>query len=294
MSAKYACIARHRAEFPVRLMCRVLAVSPAGFYAAQQRRPSARAQADEALRVQVAATHAASRQRYGAPRVHHALVQQGTPVGRHRVARLMREDGLQARPRRRFVVTTDSVHAEPIAPNHLARGFAVGGAPDRVWVADATYVPTAEGWLFLAVVLDLATRRVVGWAAGPTLDAGLCGMALTRAVVARQPAPGLVHHSDRGSTYAAGAYQAQLHALEAVASMSRTGDCWDNAVAESFFATLEWELLAGARLRTRAAAGEALVEFIDRWYNLERLHSSLGYRSPMQYERFLQDQAAAA
>lgn len=294
MSAKYACIAQHRTEFPVVLMCRVLRVSRAGFYAAQQRPPSARAQADAALRVQVVAAHAASRGRYGAPRVHQALVQQGTRVGRHRVARLMQAAGVQARPRRRFVTTTHSAHGEPIAPNHLARGFAVGGRPDRVWVADATYLPTGEGWLFLAVVLDLATRRAVGWATGPTLDTALCATALARAVAARQPAPGLLHHSDRGSTYASGAYQAQLHALGAVPSMSRTGDCWDNAVAESFFATLEWELLAGVRFRTRAAATHALPEFIDRWYNLDRFHSSLGYRSPMQYERFLQDQAAAA
>ena len=294
MSAKYACIAQYRTEYPVCLMCRVLAVSRAGFYAAQARGLSARAQADERDRLAVRATFAAKHARYGAPRVHRALAQAGTPVSLHRVARLMHEDGLQARRPRAFVRTTDSAHADPIAPNRLDRAFAVGPVPNRVWIGDITYVPTDEGWLYLAVLLDLASRRVVGWAVAPAITAVLVRTALARAVVTRQPGAGLLHHSDRGSQYASGAYQAQLQAIGARPSMSRAGNCWDNAVAESFFATLEWELLAMTRFPTRGAAARALTEFIEGWYNRERLHSSLGYRSPVQYEQFLQDQATAA
>ena len=294
MSAKYACIAEHRGAFPVRLMCRVLAVSPAGFYAAQGRPPSARTVADARLRVHVRAVHATSRGTYGAPRVTHALQHAGVPVGRHRVARLMQADGLAARPRRRFVATTQSAHADPIAPNQLRRAFTVGGAVDRVWVADATYVPTAEGWLYLTVVLDLASRRVVGWAAGAALTTALMHTAFQRAVATRQPSPGLIHHSDRGSQYASQAYQAALRHVGAITSMSRAGDCWDNAVAESFFATLEWELLQPRRLTSRAETTRALAAYIDGWYNLDRLHSSLGYRSPQEFERFLHDQARVA
>jgi len=291
---KYACIAQYRPEYPLGLMCRVLGVSRSGFFKAQRRGPSARALADERDRLLVRAAYAASHGRYGAPRVCEALAQAGTPVSLQRVARLMREDGLQARVPKPFVCTTDSRHAEPIAPNRLERAFAVGGVPDRVWVGDITYVPTDEGWLYLAVLLDLATRRAVGWAVSSSIDTELVSTAFARAVVARRPAPGLIHHSDRGSQYASAAYQAQLNAIGALPSMSHAGDCWDNAVAESFFSTLEWELLMGSRFPTFASAQRALTEFIDGWYNRVRLHSSLGYRSPMQYERFLQDQARAA
>ena len=287
MSAKYACIAPYRPAYPVRLMCRVLDVSRAGFYAAQHRPPSARARADAQLRVRVRAVYAESRGTYGAIRVHETLVAQGARVGRHRVARLMQEDDLAGRTRGRFVTTTDSAHADPIAPNRLARAFAPGGPTDRVWVGDATFVPTDEGWVYLVALLDLASRRVVGWSAGPSLTTALTSEALARAIATRQPAPGLLHHSDRGSPYASQAYQAQLQAIGAVPSMSRAGDCWDNAVAESFFATLEWELLRRERFATRPAAYRALANYIDGWYNRVRLHSSLGYRSPMQYERFL-------
>lgn len=284
---KYASIARHRSEFPVRLMCRVLAVSPAGFYAAQRRGPSPRVQRDQALRLKVRAVHARSRRRYGAPRVHAELRAQGEAVAKKRVARLMREEGLVGRRPRRWVRTTDSAHAQPVASNVLDRRFGVDQVPgpDRVWVSDLTYIPTREGWLFLAIVLELASRRVVGWAMRETLDAELALAALRMALADRRPGPGLLHHSDRGSQYACGEYRALLAAHGLVASMSKRGDCWDNAVAESFFATLETELIREADWPTRAAARQAIFSYIETWYNRERRHSSLGYRSPVEYER---------
>lgn len=270
----------------MRLMCRVLSVSPSGFYAAQRRVPSPRARRDEALRLKVRAAHTKSRRRYGAPRVHAELQAQGEQVGKKRVARLMREDGLVARRRRRFVRTTDSRHSNPIAPNLLDRQFGIEqvAGPNRVWVSDLTYVPTREGWLFLATVLDLASRRVVGWAMRETLEAELALAALRMALADRRPAPGLVHHSDRGSQYACSDYRALLDAHGLVASMSKKADCWDNAVAESFFASLETELILESDWFTRDAARQAIFEYIEAWYNRERRHSSLGYRSPVQYE----------
>jgi transposase InsO family protein len=267
-------------------MCRVLAVSPAGFYAAQRRSSSARVQRDQVLRLQVRAAHTKSRRTYGAPRIHAELRAQG-PVAKKRVARLMREDGLVGRRPRRWVRTTDSRHAQPVAPNVLDRRFGVDQVPgpDRVWVSDLTYVPTREGWLFLAIVLELASRRVVGWAMRETLDADLALAALRMALADRRPAPGLLHHSDRGSQYACREYRALLAAHGMVASMSKKGDCWDNAVAESFFATLETELISDAAWRTRDAARQAIFAYIETWYNRKRRHSSLGYRSPEQYER---------
>jgi len=293
---KYACIARHRGEFPVRLMCRVLAVSPAGFYAAQRRWRSARAERDQALRLKVRVVHAQSRRRYGAPRVHAELRAQGERVAKKHVARLMREDGLAGRRPRRWMRTTDSAHAQPVAPNVLARRFGVDQVPgpDRVWVSDLTYIPTREGWVFLAIVLELASRRVVGWAMRETLDAELALAALRMALATRRPAPGLVHHSDRGSQYASADYQALLTAHRVVASMSKRGDCWDNAVAESFFATLETELLLEADWPTREAARQEIFAYIETWYNRERRHSSLGYRSPVAYERDVLAQRHAA
>jgi len=292
---KYACIARHRGEFPVRLMCRVLGVSSSGFYAAQQRPPSARARRDEELRPHIHGAFARSRRRYGAPRIHVDLQEADERVGRKRVARLMREDGLVARSRRRWVQTTDSAHAGPIAPNRLDRQFAVDqvAGPDQVWVSDLTYVPTRAGWLFLAVILDLATRRVVGWAMGATLEATLPLAALQMALTTRRPGAGLLHHSDRGSQYASTDYQALLTAHGLVASMSRKGNCWDNAVAESFFATLELELIQGADWVTRDEARREIFEFIEVWYNRQRRHSSLGYRSPAQYEAALASKVPA-
>jgi transposase InsO family protein len=267
-------------------MCRLLGVSASGFYAAQWRRPSAHAVRDEQLLLAIRTAHRQSRQRYGAPRVRADLVAQGDRVSTKRVARLMRTDGLRGRRRRRVVHTTDSAHAAPVAPNTLARQFAVAATPacDRVWVGDITYLPTPEGWLYLAVLLDLASRRVVGWALDTTLDQTLPLAALRMALGQRQPAPGLLHHSDRGVQYASAGYRAWLAAHGVAVSMSRRGDCWDNAVVESFFATLKVELVHEATWPSRAAARREIFEFIEVWYNRQRRHSSLGFRTPVAYE----------
>jgi putative transposase len=283
---RYACIAQHRDSYPLTLMCRVLTVARSGFYAWCRRRPSARTQTDARLRVQIRAIHAASHRRYGRPRIHQELRAQGTWVSAKRVGRLLRAEGLRGKRARRYVVTTDSVAASGRLPNRLGRQFAIGQVPgrDRVWVADATACWTGEGWLYLAVVLDLGSRRVVGWAAGATLDQGLTSIALHRAVTLRQPAPGLLHHSDQGRVYLGGAYQGLLARAGCVVSCSRRGDCWDNAVIESFFATLKTELVHDAGWRTRTQAISELAAYLDGWYNYERRHSSLGYLSPVEYE----------
>jgi putative transposase len=285
---KYACIARYKGEYPVRLMCGVLEVSPSGFYVWRKRAPSARAIANERLLLNVRIAYQASDGDYGAPRIQHALQQQGLEVGKNRVARLMRCAGLRGRTRaRRRPRTTDSNHQAPVAPNVLARQFEVTGlrAIDRVWASDITYVPTRQGTLFLAVVLDLASRRVVGWAMRSTLELELALSAVRMALSTRRPRPGLLHHSDRGSQYAASEYRALLAAYGIEASMSRKGNCWDNAVVESFFATLELELIVKHDWRTRDEARRAIFRYIEGWYNRVRLHSTLGYRSPVQYER---------
>ena len=287
---KYACIARHRAEFPVRLMCRVLRVSPAGYYAwRRDRSPCARAIADERLLLAVRALHRRSHGRYGAPRVHRDLRAQGTRVAKKRVARLMRADGLVGRRAQRWIRTTDSRHADPVAPNLLARQCApaqVAGV-NRVWGSDLTYVPTREGWLYLAVVLDLGSRRCIGWATHTQLGVAVTLEALRMALAARRPPPGVIHHSDRGVQYASTAYRAMLAQHAMTPSMSRRGDCWDNAVVESFFATLKTELDAGRMWPSRAAARAAIARYIELWYNRQRRHSTLGYRSPVEYEAAL-------
>jgi putative transposase len=268
-------------------MCRVLGVSKAGYYAWRDRAPSARAEADQCLAREIRAVHRRSRATYGSPRVHAELRAQGVRVSAKRGARVMRAEGRRAKPRRRFRVATDARHGEPVAPNVLDRQFAVEqvAGPDRVWASGITYVATRAGWLYLAVVLDLASPRVVGWAMRHKLERGLTLDALGMAVAQRRPAAGVLHHADRGSQYACGEYQALLAQRGMTCSMSRTGDCWDNAVAESFLATLKAERVAGADWPTRAAARAALFEYIDVWYNRQRRHSSLGYRSPVQYER---------
>jgi putative transposase len=281
---KYACIAHHRDEFAVALMCRVLGVSRAGFYAWLGRPPSARARLDRRLRVAIRAIHAASRGSYGSPRVHRELRAHELRCSRKRVVRLMRAEGLRAKRRRRSRVTTPAAATRPVAPNVLARQFQPGGL-NRVWVGDLTACWTLEGWLYLAVLLDLGSRRVVGWAAGALADQALTLAALQRALVVRRPAPGLVHHSDRGTPYTGAGYQAALATHGLMPSMSRRGDCWDNAVAESFFATLKTELLTDARWPTRAAATAAIGGYIEGWYNSRRRHSTLDYVSPVEYEQ---------
>lgn len=291
---KHACIAAHRDSFPVRMMCELLEVSPAGFYAAERRKRQPlgpRAQANLQLALTIRAAHVASGERYGAPKLHGELRAQGLTCGRHRVARLMRANQWRGVCRRRFrVTTTQSTHREPVAPNVLNRAFAPAtiAQRDRVWGADITYLWTAEGWLYLAVVMDLGSRRVIGWCADQTLDQSLALRALEQALRLRRPVSGgLVHHSDRGVQYASAAYQAVLQQHGITPSMSRRGDCWDNAVVESFFATLKTEMWGMNRWRTRAEAQQALSGFINQWYNHQRRHGSLGYRSPIQYERDL-------
>lgn len=289
---RYACIARHEGEHDVRLMCRVLEVASSGFYQWRRLERSARAKADEALLRQIRDAFRASGETYGAPRIHQDLQDAGVHVGKKRIARVMRADGLVARaPRAAWVHTTDSAHAHPIAANLLEQQFAVT-AVDRVWVSDITYVPTRLGFLYLAVVIDLASRRLVGWAMREDLSAELALSALRMALTARRPPPGLVHHSDRGVQYACGAYRDLLTANGLRASMSRRGNCWDNAVAESFFATLEWECIGRRKWKTHAEARHAIFAYIETWYNPRRRHSTLGYLSPVQYEVQLHNEAA--
>jgi putative transposase len=289
---KYALIAQHRDDYPLTLMCDALDVSRSGVYAAARRRREplgARARANQRLQLEIRAVHRESHQRYGAPKIHAELNAQGIACGRHRVARLMRADQLRGRQPRAFRVTTRSTHVYPVAPNLLARRFAPADyrERDRVWVADITYLWTAEGWLYLAVLMDLASRRILSWCTDTRLDQSLTLRPLLDALRTRQPAPGLLHHSDRGVQYASAAYREQLAAHGAVSSMSRTGNCWDNAVAESFFATLKTELVARVPWPTREAATRDVAEFIDRWYNPRRRHAALGYRTPVAYDRTL-------
>lgn len=293
---KYACIARHHGthvpreqRYPVRLMCRALGVSPSGFYAAQTRAPSTRAQEDQRLRLAIRTAHAASHRRYGAPKIQAELRAQGVRCSKKRVARLMRHDDLRGTMPRRFRVTTQSRHPLSIAPNQLARQFSVRvhRERDRVWAADITSLWTTQGWLYLAVVLDVASRRVIGWCADGQCDDTLTRRALTQALELRRPAPGLVHHSDRGVQYASAAYRALLAAHGLTSSMSRKGNCWDNAVVESFFAILKNELRPEGVWATRDAARTALGRYINGWYNYQRRHATLGYLSPYHYERSL-------
>jgi transposase InsO family protein len=302
---RFAFIHAHAEQFHIVVMCRVLEVSKAGYYAWSARRtraPSARVHEDIELTRAIATIHHRSRRSYGSPRVHAELAAQGRHHSEKRVARLMREAGLRAKATRSFRGTTNSNHTLPIAANVLAREFSIttatGGsaAPrplNRVWVGDITYLPTGEGWLYLAVILDLASRRVIGWAMRHALDAAVTRDALLMALRTRRPVAGVLHHTDRGSQYAAGEYQALLAAHGMTCSMSRTGDCWDNAVAESFFASLKRELVIGTRWATRDEARTAVFEYIELWYNRERRHSSLGYLSPVVYERQLESTLAA-
>lgn len=269
---------------PLATLCLVLGVSRSGYYAWCDRRPSARAVADATLREKIQALHTASRGTYGSPRLKLALERVGPPVGHNRVARLMREAGLQGRTRRRYrVVTTDSRHGEPIAPNRLARAPAPT-KPDQVWVTDITHVATDEGWLYVAGVLDLFSRRLIGWAMGSSLETALPLAALLMAVRQRRPAPGLLHHSDRGVQYASGAYRACLHANRCVPSMSRKANCYDNATMEAFWSTLKNELVHRRHFATRAEASTAIFDYVETFYNRCRMHSALGYQSPLDYE----------
>jgi putative transposase len=288
---RFAFILAEKANHRIGTMCRVLLVSRQGFYAWAARPPCARKRRDGALGKQIRRVFEDARWRYGSPRVHRELEAKGVGISRKRVARLMREEGLVARPqRRRFIRTTDSKHGYAPAPNLVARRFQPP-APDRVWASDITYVRTATGWLYLAVVLDLFSRRVVGWSMRPYLDRRLALAALNMAVQTRAPSPGLVHHSDRGVQYACEDYRQALGAVSAVPSMSARGDCWDNAVVESFFSTLKLELLYREGVMTADETRSAIFQYIEAFYNRRRRHSTLGYLSPVQYERRAHAQA---
>jgi putative transposase len=282
---KCAVIARYRGEFPLALMCRVLEVARSTFYAWLHRAPSPRVAQDTRLQVELTAFHRRSGRTYGRPRLLRDLRDAGYRVGHERVRRLMHAAGLVGTPRRKFRVTTQSAPGGASA-NVLGRQFAVGPR-NRAWTADITYCWTREGWLYLAVLLDVGSRRVVGWATSPRLERSLVLGALRHALALRQPSAELLHHSDRGTQYVSLEYQAVLAARGIRVSLSRRGDCWDNAVAESFFATLKRELLQRTTWVTRAAATTALTDYIDGWYNRLRRHSSLGYLSPLQYEQKL-------
>jgi putative transposase len=290
---RFVFIHAERANYPLTILCRVLEVSRSGYHAWVRREPSKRKVADARLAAEAAAIHRRSRATYGSPRVHAELASRGHRVGRKRVARLMRQCGLQARRKRRFRKTTDSNHHDPIAPNLVARNF-TATAPNQVWVTDVTAISTGEGWLFLAVILDLFSRRAVGWAVSAQNDTALALDALRRAWRQRRPPRGLVHHSDRGSPYASADYRRALRGYGMVASMSRKGDCWDNAVAESFFATLRAELVDYADYPTRQVAVASIGEYIDGFYNLSRRHSTLGYLNPIEYELRSHQQRGAA
>lgn len=298
---RYRFVHENRALFPVTMLCRVLSVSTSGYYgwAARQHEAApaeaapaeaapkvSRKEEDCALLVRIKAVHERSKGRYGSPRVHAELSAEGVRTSRKRVARLMRMAELRASrpPRRRR--TTDSDHSSPVAENHLGRRFQVE-APDRVWTSDITYVETQEGWLYVAVVLDLFSRRIVGWSMGSDLSAGLAVRALEMALQDRRPGEGasLIHHSDRGVQYASGDYQRLLKRHGIVCSMSRRGDCWDNAPTESFFSKLKVEEVHRQRYRTRAEARRSIFAYIEVFYNRERRHSSLGYVSPCTFEQ---------
>lgn len=267
-------------------MCAVLEVSASGYYAWRGRPQSMRAQAGRSLLADIRRVHADNRAVYGSPRVHAALRGEDRRVGLNRVARLMRRHGIQGRYKRRRPRTTDSKHFLPLAPNLLARQFATT-APNRIWLADMTYISTDEGWLYLAAVLDMFSRRILGWAMSETMPQELTIAALQMAITNRRPLPGLVVHSDRGSQYAAHAYRNLLGQHGLLCSMSRKGDCWDNAPVESFFGSMKSELDDGRAYRTRQDARHAVSSFIETFYNRQRLHSAIGYCSPIQREQLV-------
>ena len=280
---RFAFIQAEKARWPIEVQCEVFEVSRSGYYAWTRRPASPRAVEDAALIVEIKAAHRTGRGAYGSPRVHRELRARGRRIGKKRVERLMREERIVARPKRRFRRTTDSNHPHPIAPNVLERNFHAE-LPNAAWVTDVTYVWTHEGWLYLAAILDLFSRRVVGWAASANNDRALALSALDRASAMRAPTHGMIHHSDRGSVYASADYGEALTKLGAVKSMSRRGDCWDNAVAESFFATIKGEMIDHADYLTRSAAMTAIADYIDGFYNPYRRHSALDYVSPIEFE----------
>ena len=269
--------------YPILVMCRVLEVSRSGFYSWRRRPESARASENRRLVVEIGTIHARRRQIYGSPRIHAELQAQGWRCGRNRVARLMRYYGMRSKVRRQFRITTKTKPGRPIAPNLLKRQFSAA-QPNQTWVADISYIRTQEGWGYLAVLMDLFSRMIVGWALQDRLTASLATNALEMALTHRQPGVHLIHHSDRGIQYASDQYRRILAARGIQVSMSRAGDCWDNAPIESLFGTIKSELVDHCDYQTRAQARTDLFDYIEVFYNRQRRHSSLGYLSPVDFE----------
>lgn len=288
---KYQVVERLSGAHSVFRVCAVLGVSPSGYYARRRRQETRRVREDRHLKQRILSIHAETKGRYGTPRIERSLRRQGVRTSRKRVARLRRELGLRARVARKYRVTTDSNHSQPLAPNLLRRRFEAQ-EPDRTWVGDITYLSTTEGWLYLAFLMDTFSRRVVGWSVSHHIDEALTLSALQQALATRRPPRGLIHHTDRGSQYCSNAYRALLSEAGLVASMSRKGDCWDNAMAESLIKTLKVEL--GDHFSSRRRGQQELFEYFEGFYNTRRLHSGLGYRTPVEAEREASQRKEAA
>ncbi len=265
-------------------MCHVFNVSRSGYYQWLRRKPSTRQKRDKLLKKNILDIYHEGRGFYGSPRIHRRLLKKGYCCSKKRVERLMKELGIAAKQKRKFKATTDSNHSFPVAENHLQRNFTAAG-PNRYWVSDITYVRTREGWLYLATIMDLYSRKIVGWAMEKRLTQDLVIKALKMAIERRRPGRGLLLHSDRGSQYASHSYQRLLWRYGIVCSMSRKGDCWDNAPMESFFHTLKVELIYHTYFETRSQARRSIFEYIEVFYNRIRLHSTIGYNSPEEYEK---------
>lgn len=276
-------MSEHHTDFRVEEMCRVFEVSRSGYYRWIKRRPGRRELDNQRLDAQIREIYAGSKGRYGSPKITRELRDRGRRVGKNRVARRMRQAGLRSKIRRKYRVTTDSKHHFPVAPNLLERNF-TADAPDKVWVSDITYLATRSGWLYLTVIIDLFSRLVVGWALSSSLSHEMVLAAFKRAVRKRRPGKGLIFHSDRGVQYACTDFRKELAVHGFIQSMSRKGDCWDNAVAESFFAMMKTELVYHERYSGRSDALASVFEYIEAFYNRQRRHSALGYLSPAEYE----------
>jgi putative transposase len=280
---RYQFIKDNQKQFRISVMCCVLGVSRSGYYGWLKRPKSAREAANDVLLEKITKEHKKSRQTYGCRRIHKQLLAMQESCSRNRVARLMRRNSLAAKTKRKFRATTNSKHDLPVAKNLLDRQFDVD-MPNRVWVSDITYIPTEEGWLYLAAVMDLHSRRIVGWSMAERMTRELAIDALARAVRQRKPQPGLIHHSDRGVQYASLDYQSLLSRHGMICSMSRKGNCWDNAAMESFFGSLKTECTHHRRYHSRSEARRDIFFYMEVFYNQDRLHSTLGYRSPAQFE----------
>jgi putative transposase len=277
-------VAAEKDNFPIEIMCEVLKVSRSGYYAWLRRPESNKSKKDRELLEKIQEIHKGSRESYGSPRIREALKQKGVKVGRRRVMRLMKEEGIEGKGKKKYKATTSSKHNLPVAENVLQRDFKARG-PDQKWVADITYIPTCEGWLYLAIIIDLYSRKVVGWSMSANMKIELVSTALEAALGQRVPDNmGLIFHSDRGSQYASKDYKKILEKEGIKASMSRKGNCWDNAVAESFFGTLKTELVRDANFRTREVARTTIAEWIEAFYNRQRIHSSIGNCTPVAFE----------